>query len=224
MESIKNAVCDDTCAVMIELVQGEGGVNPLDKEFVTELAAYCKENDILLIADEVQTGVGRTGKLFCYEHFGIKPDIVTTAKALGGGLPLSACMCVEELQDVMTYGSNGTTFGGNPIACAGAIEIVNRISDEKFLEEVCEKGDYIKERLLAMDGVKEVRGMGMMIGVVLEKNNAKEVLNKCAENGLLVLTAKNLIRLLPPLNIDYFDIDEGLNILEKVIKSTLNNK
>lgn len=223
MESIKNAVCDDTCAVMIELVQGEGGVNPLDKEFVTELAAYCKENDILLIADEVQTGVGRTGKLFCYEHFGIKPDIVTTAKALGGGLPLSACMCVEELQDVMTYGSNGTTFGGNPIACAGAIEIINRVSDEKFLEEVCEKGDYIKGRLLAMDGVKEVRGMGMMIGVVLEKDNAKEVLNKCAENGLLVLTAKNLIRLLPPLNIDYFDIDEGLNILEKVIKSTLNN-
>lgn len=222
MESIKNAVCEDTCAVMIELIQGEGGVNPLNKDFVDELSAYCKENDILLIVDEVQTGMGRTGKLFCYENFGIKPDVVTTAKALGGGLPLSACMCVEELQDVLTYGSNGTTFGGNPIACAGAIEILNRVSDESFLEEVNEKGAYIKARLESMNGVKEVRGMGMMIGVVLEKDNAKEVLNRCAENGLLVLTAKNLIRLLPPLNIDYEDIDEGLDILEKVIKSTLD--
>lgn len=224
MESIRSAVCDDTCAVMIELIQGEGGVNPLDKDFVTELAAYCKENDILLIVDEVQTGIGRTGKLFCYESFDIKPDIITSAKALGGGLPLSACLCSEDLQDVMTYGSNGTTFGGNPIACAGAIEILNRVSDERFLEEVNEKGDYIRSRLSAMDGVKEVRGMGMMIGIVLEKDNAKEVLSKCAENGLLVLTAKKLIRLLPPLNIDYYDIDEGLDILERVIKLTLNDK
>lgn len=217
IESIKGAVNDNTCAVMIELIQGEGGVNPLDKEFVTELSAYCKENDILLIVDEVQTGVGRTGKLFCYENYDIKPDIVTTAKALGGGLPLSACMCTEELQNVMTYGSNGTTFGGNPIACAGAQVILERVSDEKFLKEVSEKGDYMRSRIADMQGVKEVRGMGMMIGIVLEKDNAKAVLNKCAENGLLVLTAKTLIRLLPPLNIDYYDLEEGLDILESSI-------
>lgn len=223
MESIKNAVNENTCAVMIELIQGEGGVNPLDKEFVNELSAYCKDNDILLIVDEVQTGIGRTGALFCYENFDIKPDIVTTAKALGGGLPLSACMCTEELQDVMTYGSNGTTFGGNPIACAGAQVIVDRVSDEEFLKEVNEKGDFMRERIKSMKGVKEVRGMGMMIGIVLEKDNAKEVLNKCAENGLLVLTAKNLIRLLPPLNIDYYDLEEGLDILESSILETLED-
>lgn len=224
MESVKNAVTEDTCAVMIELIQGEGGVNPLDKEFVSELSAYCKENDILLIVDEVQTGVGRTGKLFCYENFDIKPDVITTAKALGGGLPLSACMCSEELQDVLTYGTNGTTFGGNPIACAGAIEILERVSKPEFLDEINEKGDYIRARLEEIDGVKEVRGMGMMIGIVLKKDNAKEVLAKCAESGLLVLTAKNLIRLLPPLNIDYFDIDEGLDILESVINETFDKE
>lgn len=218
MDSIKKAVSADTCAVMIELVQGEGGVNPLDKDFVAELAEFCKEKDILLIVDEVQTGVGRTGTLFCYERFDIKPDIITSAKALGGGLPLSACLCSEELKDVMTVGSNGTTFGGNPAACAGAQKIIEIVSEESFLADVKAKGEYIKDRLNTMNGVKEVRGLGMMIGIVLESDNAKEVLARCAENGLLVLTAKNLLRLLPPLNIDYYDIDEGLDILEATIE------
>ena len=221
MESIKDAVTEDTCAVMIELIQGEGGVNPLDREFVTELSQFCNERDILLIVDEIQTGIGRTGKLFCYENYDIKPDVITSAKALGGGLPLSACLCNEKLQDVMTQGTNGTTFGGNTIACAGAMKILDIVADEQFLEEVAEKGEYMRERIQTMNGVKEVRGMGLMIGIVLEKDNAAQVQEKCAENGLLVLTAKNLVRLLPPLNIDMFDIDEGLDILEDVINNTL---
>ncbi|MBQ3693073.1 MAG: aspartate aminotransferase family protein [Clostridia bacterium] len=221
MESIKAAVTEDTCAVMIELIQGEGGVNPLDREFVTELSQFCNERDILLIVDEIQTGIGRTGKLFCYENYDIKPDVITSAKALGGGLPLSACLCNEKLQDVMTQGTNGTTFGGNTIACAGAMKILDIVADEQFLEEVAEKGEYMRERIQTMNGVKEVRGMGLMIGIVLEKDNAAQVQEKCAENGLLVLTAKNLVRLLPPLNIDMFDIDEGLDILEDVINNTL---
>lgn len=224
MDSIRNTVTEDTCAVMIELVQGEGGVNPLDREFVTALAKFCNERDILLIVDEIQTGVGRTGKLYCYENYGITPDVITSAKALGGGLPLSACLCNEKLKDVMTTGTNGTTFGGNPVACAGAMTIIEAVSDERFLSEVREKGEYMRNRIGKMKGVKEVRGLGMMIGIVLEKDNAKEIINKCAENGLLVLTAKNLIRLLPPLNIDYFDIDEGLDILERTILETLNDK
>lgn len=223
IDSIRNAVTDDTCAVMIELVQGEGGVQPLDREFVTALSQFCSERDILLIVDEIQTGIGRTGKLYCYENYGITPDIITSAKALGGGLPLSACLCSEKLKDVMTVGTNGTTFGGNPVACAGAMKIIETVSDEAFLSDVREKGEYMRSRIEKMKGVKEVRGLGMMIGIVLEKDNAKELINKCAENGLLVLTAKNLIRLLPPLNIEYFDIDEGLDILENTILGTLDD-
>lgn len=224
MESIKACTTDDTCAVMIELIQGEGGVNPLDKKFVQDLAAYCKERDLLLIVDEIQTGVGRTGKLYCYENFGIEPDVITSAKALSGGLPLSACMCNEKLKDVLSAGTNGTTFGGNPIACAGALKILEIVSDEEFLAGVREKGEYMRTRIKEMKGVKEVRGLGMMIGIVLEKDNAGEVLGKCAENGLLVLTAKSLVRLLPPLNIEYEDIDEGLDILEQTILETLDDE
>lgn len=217
MESVKAKVNNNTCAVMIELIQGEGGVNPLEKGFVNELADYCSENDILLIIDEVQTGVGRTGSFYCYEQFGIKPDIISSAKGIGGGLPMGACLCSEKLRDVMSPSTHGTTYGGNPIACAGALEVLKRVSDKKFLEDVAEKGSYIKEKLLKIKGVSEVRGMGMMIGVVLEKDNAKEVAVKCVEKGLLVLTAKNLIRFLPPLNITKEEIDKGLEIFANVV-------
>ena len=217
MESVKSKVNKNTCAVMIELIQGEGGVNPLEKGFVNELADYCSENDILLIIDEVQTGVGRTGSFYCYEQFGIKPDIISSAKGIGGGLPMGACLCSEKLRDVMSPSTHGTTYGGNPIACAGALEVLKRVSDKKFLEDVAEKGSYIKEKLLKIKGISEVRGMGMMIGVVLEKDNAKEVAVKCVENGLLVLTAKNLIRFLPPLNITKEEIDKGLEIFERTL-------
>ena len=136
MESVKAKVNNNTCAVMIELIQGEGGVNPLEKGFVIELADYCSENDILLIIDEVQTGVGRTGSFYCYEQFGIKPDIISSAKGIGGGLPMGACLCSENLRDVMSPSTHGTTYGGNPIACAGALEVLKRVSDKKFLEYV----------------------------------------------------------------------------------------
>ena len=217
MNSVKEKVNEKTCAVMVELIQGEGGVNPLDKEFVQQLADYCKENDLLLIIDEVQTGVGRTGTLYCYEQFGIKPDIVSSAKGIGGGLPMGACLCSESLANVMTPGTHGTTYGGNPIACAGALEVLSRVNTPEFLKSVQEKGQYIKEKLSAMDGVSQVRGMGMMIGVVLEKDNAKEVAAKCVENGLLVLTAKTLIRFLPPLNITEDEINKGLEIFKKCL-------
>ncbi|MEF2919899.1 MAG: aspartate aminotransferase family protein [Acutalibacteraceae bacterium] len=217
MDSIKENVTDKTCAVMIELVQGEGGVNPLEKAFVQELATFCKEKDILLIIDEVQTGAGRTGTFYCYQQFGIQPDIISSAKGLGGGLPMGACMCTEELAQVMSAGTHGTTYGGNPIACAGALEVIKRVADKDFLAQVVEKGEYIRNKLSEMNGVSQVRGMGMMIGVVLEKDNAKEVVAKCLENGLLVLTAKNLVRFLPPLNISKEEIDKGLEIFNSCL-------
>lgn len=217
IDSIKEKVNENTCAVMIELIQGEGGVNPLKKDFVKELADYCKQKDLLLIIDEVQTGVGRTGTFYCYEQFDVQPDIISSAKGLGGGLPMGACLCTEKLAEVMSAGTHGTTYGGNPIACAGATEVINRVADKELLESVSEKGNYMREKLAAMEGVKEVRGLGMMIGIVLEKDNAKEVAAKCVEKGLLVLTAKTLIRFLPPLTITKEEIDKGLEIFKNII-------
>lgn len=217
MASVKAAVTDNTCGVLVELIQGESGVNPLSKEFVTELKKYCEDNDLLFIVDEVQTGVGRTGKLFCYENYGIKPDIISIAKGIGGGLPMGGCLCTKALENVMTPGTHGTTYGGNPLACAGAMEVLNRVANEEFLKEVNEKGKYFFDKLNAMNAVDSVRGMGMMIGIVLKKDNAKEVAACCAENGLLVLTAKDVLRFLPPLTITYDEIDKGLAILDKCL-------
>ena len=218
IDSVKNCIDNEVCAVFIELIQGEGGVMPLDKEFVNEIAEICKEKDILLMVDEVQTGVSRTGAFYCYQNYGIQPDVITSAKVLAGGLPMGACLCVEKLADVIGAGTHGTTFGGNPVACAAAKEVLSRVATEDFLKEVNAKGDYIKEKLQTMANVSEVRGMGMMIGIVTEKDNAKEIAKKCVENGLLILTAKNLLRMLPPLNITYEEIDRGLNILKKVME------
>lgn len=210
-------VTDNTCAVMIELIQGEGGVMPLKKEFVEKVSALCKEKDLLLIIDEVQTGVGRTGSLYCYEQYGITPDVITSAKGLGGGLPIGACLCASRLGEVLGAGMHGTTYGGNPVACAGGLEVLQRVSNDGFLQSVNEKGQYFREKISKMAGVQALRGMGMMIGIVLEKDNAKAVANCCVKNGLLVLTAKTVVRLLPPLNISYEEIDRGLAILEKSI-------
>ena len=218
IDSLKKYVDDEVCAVFIELIQGEGGVMPLDKEFVAEIEKICKEKDILLMIDEVQTGISRTGAFYCYQNYGIKPDVVTSAKGLAGGLPMGACLCSEKLSDVMSAGTHGTTFGGNPIACAAAKEVLSRVTTEEFLKEVNEKGNYIREKLQKIGNVREVRGMGMMIGIVTEKDNAKEIAKKCVENGLLILTAKNLLRLLPPLNITYEEIDRGLAIFKKVME------
>ena len=218
IDSVKKCIDNEVCAVFIELIQGEGGVMPLDKEFVNEIEKICKEEDILLMIDEVQTGISRTGAFYCYQNYGIQPDVITSAKGLAGGLPMGACLCVEKLADVLGAGTHGTTFGGNPIACAGAKEVLSRVATEDFLKEVNAKGEYIREKLKTMANVSEVRGMGMMIGIVTEKDNAKEIAKKCVENGLLILTAKNLLRLLPPLNITYEEIDRGLDILKKVME------
>lgn len=216
-EALKQMITDDVCAVMFECIQGEGGVNILTPEFVSAIKDIAEKNDILMIVDEVQTGNGRTGKYFAYENYGIKPDIVSTAKGLAGGLPMGAVLFDEKLKDTVTPGSHGSTFGGNPIAAAGAISIVKRLDDD-FLAEVSRKGDYIKQNLLSIKGVKSVDSMGLMLGISTD-NDAGEIAKSCLENGLLVLTAhKNKVRLLPALNISYDEINQGLKILKEVIE------
>ena len=218
MNALKNAVNKNTCAVMLELIQGEGGVNILDKGYVQSLVKFCNENDILVIVDEVQTGIGRTGKLFAFENYEILPDLVTVAKGLGGGLPIGLCMCGDKLRDVMSPSTHGTTFGANPVVCAGANYVLDTITADGFLDEVNKKGAYIEEKVSKLENVKNVRRMGLMIGIELESGNAHDIAAKCVENGLLIITAKDLLRMLPPLVITYDEIDEALNILEKTLK------
>ena len=215
-EVITLAKEQNACAVMLELVQGEGGVMKLDNSFVIEVADYCKRNDILLIIDEVQTGNGRTGSLYAYQQFGIIPDIVSTAKGLGGGLPIGATMLGGNVQDVLTPGSHGSTFGGNPVCCAGAYNIISRIDDE-LLNAVKQKSKYIFDELSNAQGIKSVSGMGLMIGLETEKD-AKEVVAACREKGVLVLTAKTKVRLLPPLNIDDELLKKAVEIIKECIK------
>ena len=217
-ESIQSVVTKNTCAVMVELIQGESGVNALEKNFVLWLAEYCKKNDLLLIVDEVQTGNGRTGNLYAFQGYGIQPDIVTTAKGLGGGLPIGACMLFEKTENAFGYGDHGTTYGGNPVACAGAVSVIERLTDE-FLKEVQEKGEYLRKELEKMDGVELTTGMGLMIGVCLKGNKtARDIAQECMKKGLLVLTAHEKVRLLPPLNITKGEIDKGLKVLREVLQ------
>ena len=215
IEGVEACMNERTCAVMIECIQGESGVNVLDKDFVQAVEKLCRERDIIFICDEVQTGNGRTGRLHAYQAYGVSPDIVTTAKGLGGGLPIGACMLFEKCAGVFGYGDHGSTFGGNPVVCAGAYSILSRI-DEKLLQSVREKGEYFREGLKKIDGVKEVTGMGLMIGIHTDKP-AAEVANECMKRGLLVLTAHSNVRLLPPLTISKDDIDFALKILNEVI-------
>lgn len=217
IESLKDTITDKTCAVMLETVQGEGGVNILDSEYLQQVRKICVEKDILLIVDEVQTGVCRTGKLYGYMHSGIKPDVVTSAKGLGGGLPIGVCMVNDKLKDVMGPSTHGTTFGSNPVVCAGANYIIDTVNTPEFIEEVNKKGAYFKEKIEKIKGVKSVRQQGLMIGIEVE-GNAGDIAKKCTENGLLVITAKTLLRMLPPLNIKYEEIDEALAILKKVME------
>ena len=216
IEKLNEMATDDVCAIMFECIQGEGGVNNLDYNFVKAIEKLAKEKDILMVVDEVQTGNGRTGRYFAYENFDIKPDIVSTAKGLAGGLPMGAVLFGEKVKDTVTPGSHGSTFGGNPVCAAGAISIVSRIDDE-FLKSVREKSEYIKNFLMNIKGVKSVSGMGLMLGVETQKD-AKQIASECLENGLLVLTAKTKIRLLPALNISYLELDRGLKILKEVIE------
>ncbi len=215
-----NDKLDDTvCAVMIELVQGEGGVIALDKEFVDYIFDECKMRDILVIVDEVQTGVGRTGKLLASQNFGVKPNITTLAKGLAGGVPVGACLADETCCDVLGKGTHGSTFGGNPLACAGGLVVLNKVCDKEFEKQVNEKAEYFKKKLLEIEAVESLSGMGLMIGITIKGKTAAEACKQCLDNGLLVLTAKEKLRLLPPLNISYDEIDKGLEILKNVLSN-----
>ncbi|MCR5150918.1 MAG: aminotransferase class III-fold pyridoxal phosphate-dependent enzyme, partial [Clostridiales bacterium] len=189
----------NACAVMMECVQGEGGVLPIGKEFAQKVEKLCKENDLILIIDEVQTGNGRTGELYSYMNYGIEPDVVSTAKGLAGGLPLGATLIGKKTENVLSFGDHGSTFGGNPVCCSAALSIISRI-DASLLDEVKKKSDYIITRLKDSEGIEQVDGMGLMLGIKTKKN-AGEVVAKCMENGVLCLTAKDKVRLLPALNI-----------------------
>jgi acetylornithine/N-succinyldiaminopimelate aminotransferase len=198
---------------MFELVQGEGGVLPLEEDFVKAIFQIAKENDILTIADEVQTGNGRTGALYAVMKFGVLPDIVSTGKGLGNGLPLGATMMGEKVKDVLTPSSHGSTFGGNPIACAGAISVINRI-DDSLLKEVDQKSQFIINELKNADGVKSISGMGLMLGIETQKD-AGEIIKYCMDNGVLVIKAKNKLRLLPALNIPQNLLEKAVMVIKK---------
>lgn len=210
---LREKLDDTVCAVMFEYIQGEGGVCALDKDFIDEIFRLCAEKDILTIADEVQTGVGRTGKFLCGEHFGHKTDLTTLAKGLAGGVPIGVCLSGEKCANVLTPGTHGSTFGGNPLACAGGLAVLNKVNSAGFLDEVAKKGDYIREKLAKCSEVQSVSGIGLMIGIELKTKKAGDIAKACLENGLLVLTAKTKVRLLPPLTITDEELDEGLDIL-----------
>lgn len=216
-DGVKSLVeSNKVAAIMIEVVQGEGGVVPLDKEFVKNIAELCSNEDILLIVDEVQTGNGRTGALYGYMKYGITPDIVSTAKGLGGGLPIGATMFFQKTANVYVPGTHGSTFGGNPVSCAGAFNIIKRL-DEAFLKSVEEKHDYIINELSSAEGVKGITGMGLMLGIETERD-VNEVLKECQENGVLPIKAKNKIRLLPPLNIPSEDLEKAVEIIKNALR------
>lgn len=209
-----HAKLDDTvCAVMFEYIQGEGGVMALQQEFVDEIYRLCAEKDVLTIADEVQTGVGRTGKFLAGDNFGKKADLTTLAKGLAGGVPIGVCLSGEKCAKVLTAGTHGSTFGGNPISCAGGLAVLETVNKPGFLDEVARKGAYIREKLLTSPEVASVSGMGLMIGIELKNKKAGDVVKAALDKGLLLLTAKTKIRLLPPLTITYEEIDKGLEIL-----------
>ena len=215
IEALKELNESGTLAgVMIECVQGEGGVIPLDAGFVKALASFCKENDVILIVDEVQTGNGRTGELYSYMHFGISPDVVTTAKGLGGGLPIGATLLGEKCEGVFSPGDNGSTFGGNPVSCAAALSVINRI-DGALLDDVKKKSEYVFSSLRGAKGVERVDGLGLMIGIKTTRE-ASKVVAECIGRGVLCLTAKDKIRLLPALNIPFEALEKAVTIIKEV--------
>ena len=216
---LKAAAGDDVCAVMVELVQGEGGVLPLDREYVKELEMLCHEHDWLLLVDEVQTGVGRTGKLFCFQNYDILPDACTFAKGIAGGLPMSGVMATEKCSTVLGPGMHATTFGANPV-CAAAGLVVQQVMTDEFLDEVGKKGEYLRAEIeaLKLPCFGSTRGMGLMVGIAVNDGYSnKEIADKLIVNGLLVLTAGPGVRLLPPLTITKDELDEGIAIMKKVL-------
>lgn len=217
IEELKNTISNKTCAIMIETVQGEGGVNALDPEFIKYIDAVCKEKDLVFIVDEVQTGNGRTGYLYSYMEYGVTPDVVTTAKGLAGGLPFAAILFSEKTEKVLGFGEHGTTFGGNPISAAAGYSVISRI-DDKLLNHVKECRKLIEEKLLGQKNIISVSGKGLMVGIGLKDGiSAAEVVSKGIEAGVIALTAKTKVRLLPPLNISMDDLEKGLDILIDII-------
>jgi acetylornithine/N-succinyldiaminopimelate aminotransferase len=218
IQNLKSKLDGTICAIMVEFIQGEGGVNPLDVEYIKEVERLCHENDILFIADEVQTGAGRTGAFLTSQLFGVKPDVTTMAKGLAGGVPIGACLTTNQFGDVLVKGTHGSTFGGNPLACAGGIAVIDKVATPQFLDDVKRKGEYIRERLSKCNEVENITGMGLMLGISLKTKKASDVLNEAFENGLLILTAKDKVRLLPPLNITYNELGLGLDILINILE------
>ncbi len=212
MERLANKI--SPCAIMMELVQGEGGICPLDYGYVKKVEAFAKANDILLMIDEVQTGNGRTGSLYAFQHYDISPDIVSTAKGLAGGLPIGATMMFDKTKDVLGAGDHGSTFGGNPVSAAAAISVLSRI-DDKLLNEVKLKSAYIFETLRGANGVKDISGLGLMLGILPNTVPATDIVKACLERGVVLLTAKNKIRLLPPLNIEMKELEKAITILKE---------
>ena len=220
MDSLMEAAGDDVCGVMMELIQGEGGVNPLRQDYVQAVAKLCAEKDWLLLVDEVQTGVGRTGTMFAFQQFGIQPDVVTFAKGIAGGLPFGGFLTNEKCRNVLRAGDHGSTFGGNPMAAAAANVVVDTLTPE-FLEDVKRKGQYLREGIAGLNSpcVSGIRGMGLMVGVGVQGMTHKELKDRLMVEGLLCLTAgKDTLRLLPPLVITREEIDKGLEIMARVMK------
>ena len=208
-----------TAGILLEPVQGEGGVIALEEAFVKGVAQLCKKKDIPLMIDEVQTGNGRTGKLYGYMHYGITPDIVSTAKGLGGGLPIGATLLGEKVQNVLGHGDHGSTYGGNPVCCAGALSVIRRL-DDAFLEQVAAKGAYIRKALEGAEGIEAVTGMGLMVGIQTVRP-ARDVVQACMEKGVLCLTAKDKVRLLPALNIPMDVLTQALDVIKEACKETV---
>jgi len=216
-EDLERVVSENKCcAIMMEAVQGEGGVMPLTRKFVDTAKALCEKYDLLLIFDEVQTGNGRSGSLYAYEQFNVTPDVVTTAKGLGGGLPIGACLMFEKVENTLGPSDHGSTFGGNPIAAAGAVNIISRLTEE-CLKGVRERSEFVFSSLSGAVGVKSVSGMGLMIGIETEKD-VNLVLSECIKRGILPIKAKNKLRLLPALNIPMEDLQYAVNIIKEVVK------
>jgi acetylornithine/N-succinyldiaminopimelate aminotransferase len=218
ISDLKEKLDDTVCAVMIEYVQGEGGVNALQQDFVDAIYELCAQKDVLVIADEIQTGVGRTGKFLAGDHFGRKADITTLAKGIAGGIPMGACLMNEKCSGVLTAGTHGSTFGGNPIACAGGLAVLDRINSDGFLDKVAEKAGYIKKELEKCSEVASVTGLGLMVGISLKTKKAGDVAKEALNRGLLVLTAKEKVRLLPPLTISDDELRDGLKILMEILE------
>jgi len=224
MDAVKAAANKETAAIILEPVQGEGGIHVAEKDYLKELRAFCDEHDIVLIFDEIQCGIGRTGKLFAKEHFGVEPDIMTLAKGLGGGMPIGAIMCQQKIDDAINFGDHGTTFGGNPLACAASLATLNLIAEPDFLEEVAAKGKYLKHQIEQQDlpHLEEIRGLGLMLGVVFSFET-KPLVAKMLEHRVIAnATANNVLRLVPPLVIAEEEMKKIVDVISKSVKEVSN--